>query len=435
LMVQLLDSATGEVVGTAGGALSPARGSSGRMLLAPRKYILRVWPSTYEYDRSTFRGRYRIWFYRFKYQPEVASDTFAIGDTVAGEAIEPWGDEDEFHFYGLAGQHVNILAPRLTPPSGGVFEFFIVPPAGVPGYGLFLNAPTSGAALEDLQTRRVDLLGTGWYTVIVRGGGGGFDERGAYRFTVLPFDTGPEHVSASLSAGDSVTTEPIDQPGDWDEFTLTGTPGQRLSVLFDGDVYTGLELIVRDPASGDTLAWQPNQFRRIVGPFRIPAGGQVKVSVEQHGDFFRICYNPTCNVFSYAGPYRFFVLPVNPAPESVAAAFVVGDTVRGETISPVGDIDEFTATGTPGAELTLQVRLATAASSGDSAVVIEAIDPATGASLAGSNAATWGATFWTVGTFIVPASGAFIIRARAYGEWGYGFGVTSQYEFLVKQGP
>jgi len=42
------------------------------------------------------------------------------------------------------------------------------------------------------------------------------------------------------------------------------------------------------------------------------------------------------------------------------------------------------------------------------------------------------------GAFVHPGAvliGDVIVRARAYGEWGYGFGVTSQYEFLVKQGP
>lgn len=433
LMVQLLDSATGQLVGQAGALLTPARGGSGRLSLAAGKYLLRVWPSTYEFDRSTFRGAYRLWFYRFSFRPEVAADTFAIGDTVGGESIEPWGDEDRFYFYGLEGQHVNIMVQGLGAGPTGWFQFQVFPPPGVPGYGAFLNAQVSGTTLEDVQSNRLDLLGTGWYTVVVHGGGGGLEERGPYRFTVLPFDPGPEHVGATLSVGDSVTNEPIDQRGDWDEFTLVAAPGQTVSILFDGDVYTGLALVVRDPATGDTLASQPNQFRRIAGPFRMPAGGQVKVFVAQHADFFRDCYNSTCNLFSYAGPYRFSVLAINPAPESAPAMFVIGDTVRGEAITPEGDIDEFTSTGTPGQQLALLVRL-TVKSTIDSAIALEAIDPATDSSLAGSNAASWGDAFFTLGTFMVPASGVFKVRAHAWGQ-GYGVGVTPQYEFLVKPGP
>lgn len=433
VLIQAVDSATGRLVAHAVALNSPERGGSGRLPVPSGKYIVRVWSGLYEFDRSTFRGAYSLWFYRFSFGPEVVPDTFAIGDTVAGELIEPLGDEDRFYFYGLEGQHVNIMVQGLTPGSLDWFQFGVVPPVGAPGYGAFLNAPISGAALEDIQSNRLDLLGTGWYMVYARGAGAGLGARGPYRFTVLPIDPGPEHVGAALSVGDSVTSEPIDQPGDWDEWTLAGTPGQTVSILFKGDVYTGLSLVVRDPATGDTLAWQPNQFDRIVGPFRLPAGGQVKVSVAQHADFFRDCYNSTCNLFSYTGPYRFSVLAINPAPESAPATLAVGDTVRGEAITPEGDIDEFTATGTPGQQLALLVRL-TALSTIDSAIAIEAIDPANDSSLAGSNAASWGASFFSVGTFLVPASGVFKVRAHAWGQ-GYGVGVTPQYEFLVKPEP
>jgi hypothetical protein len=148
-----------------------------------------------------------------------------------------------------------------------------------------------------------------------------------------------------------------------------------------------------------------------------------------------ICYDATCGgVFTFTGSYGFHVLAVNRAPENVAASYTVGDTVRGETISPVGDIDEFTSTGTPGEQLTLFDRL-TVTSSLDSALVLEAIDPATGTSLVGGNVAIFGSSaFYSVGSFTVPASGAFIVRAHVYGEYGFGVGTTS-YDFFVKRGP
>ena len=88
------------------------------------------------------------------------------------------------------------------------------------------------------------------------------------------------------------------------------------------------------------------------------------------------------------------------------------------------------SSGTPGEQLTLYDRL-TVTSSVDSAIVLEAIDPAPGTSLVGSNTAVFGSSFYPVGSFTVPASGRFIIRARIY---GYGLGTTS-YEFFVKRGP
>ena len=383
------------------------------------------------------RGPYRLWFYRFSLGPEAVSDTFAVGDTVAGETIEPWGDLDRFHFFGMKGQHVDIMAQGLAPSSGGGFQFFIIPPIGVPGYGAFVTSGTAAGALEDHQTARLDLPGTGWYTVDVSGATGTFAERGPYRFAVVPIDPGPEHVSAALAVGDSVMTEPIDVPGDWDEFTVTATPGQDISVVVDGrDSYTGqfFSLWVFDPATLDTLAFQVGQFRRIAGPFRAPASGQFKIAVMEPRGFFRDCYDATCGgIYSLVGAYGFHVVAVNRTPENVAAAYTVGDTVRGETISPVGDIDEFTSSGTPGEQLTLFDRLTTTASI-DSAIVVEVIDPATGTALMGSNTAVFGNTFYSVGSFTVPASGSFTVRAHVYGQAGYGVGQTS-YEFFVKRGP
>jgi hypothetical protein len=98
------------------------------------------------------------------------------------------------------------------------------------------------------------------------------------------------------------------------------------------------------------------------------------------------------------------------------------------------DVDEFTSTGTPGEQLALSSRLTTL-SSLDSAIIVEVIDPATGASLVGGNVAIFGSnTFFTVGGFTVPASGTFIVQAHVFGEQGYGVGTTS-YEFLVTRGP
>ena len=92
-------------------------------------------------------------------------------------------------------------------------------------------------------------------------------------------------------------------------------------------------------------------------------------------------------------------------------------------------VHPFSKTGAPYDRLTTPTALL------DSAVVIEVIDPATGVSLAGHGTAIFGSSqFYQVGTFTVPASGTFTLRARVYGEWGYAVGLTA-YEFFVKRGP
>jgi hypothetical protein len=436
LFAEIVDSATGEVKGSAAIQTAGVRSPSGRLKLGPGTHIVRVATALL----PTLRASYRIWLYSFSMGPETVADTFAIGDTVTGESVEPWGDADIFHFYGVRGDHVNLLFQGLAPVFETVWlRAWLTTPGSPESYpATLVSSPTSSASLESFQSSRLDLPATGWYNLMITGASNVIGERGPYRFAIVRANTLPEHVGPSLVPGDSVTSEPIDTPGDWDEFAVTATPGQDMSIQFDGrDGFDGpfVWVWVFDPATLDTLAYQPGQFRRIAGPFKVPAGGQYKVAVFEPLGFYRTCSDATCGgAFRFVGPYGFHVIAVDRAPESAAPTFTVGDTVRGETVSPVGDIDEFTSTGTPGEQLTLFDRL-TATSSLDSALVLEIIDPATGTSLVGGNAAILGSsTFYSVGSFTVPASGTFVVRAHVYGQWGYGVGETTTYEFFVKRG-
>ena len=81
LTVELVDSATGKVLATASTSQAAVPAATGRMRVAPGKYIVRVRTSDYYLDRPILRGRYHLWFYRFGFGPEAVSDTFAVGDT------------------------------------------------------------------------------------------------------------------------------------------------------------------------------------------------------------------------------------------------------------------------------------------------------------------------------------------------------------------
>ncbi len=436
LTVQLIDSATGHMVATTSTSQVGTPAATGRMRVAPGKYIVRVGTSGDAYDRSTLRGPYRLWFYRFSFGPEVVRDTFAIGDTVSGEAIDPPGDIDEFHFHGFKGQHVNIALQGLAAPGGG-FQAFITGPTG---YSIVFSG-TSAAALGDHQTLRVDLPATGWYEIDVSGAGwsDALSERGPYRFAVESLGAAPEHVGSALVPGDSVATEAIDSPGDWDEYTVSATPGQDLGVIVHSTrtdfLYPYLRMF--DRMTGDSLV-TALYGDHLAGPFRVPASGEVGIAVYQPDGFFRFCYDATCGgVYRFVGPYAFRVIPINRAPESVPAAYTVGDTVRGEAIYPAGDIDEFTATAVPGETLTAYIRL-TAPPVGVvdqfHGLTLEVIDPATGNTLIGSLAQFFGQTFNPVGSFAVPAGGSFLIRVRGSGTFGDEL-TTAPYEFFVSRGP
>ena len=55
--------------------------------------------------------------------------------------------------------------------------------------------------------------------------------------------------------------------------------------------------------------------------------------------------------------YRFAVLPIDPAPETVAAAIAPGDSITTEQLDFAGDVDDFTITGMANQVVTLDMGL------------------------------------------------------------------------------
>jgi hypothetical protein len=437
ILAQLVSGTTGELV-TQAGVYRVGMGLGGRTSLGPGGYVLRVFDGPYG---SGLRGRYRVWLYRFSLGPELVPDTLAIGDTVQ-EVLEPIGDADTYRFYGVRRQHLNMAIQGLAAPSTGGFMALITQVAAV-------ISPTSApGALTDRQTMRFELPATGWYNLSVSGASSPEQpsERGAYRFAVLPVGSSPESVGESLVPGDSVVTELIDEPGDWDEYTVTAAPGQDVTVILSSPVsWTNGAfpiLLVLDSAAGDTLAWEVAQGTRAAGPFRVPPNGRVTIAVFEDRPLGRVCFDATCGgVFRYTGGYSFSVVAVDRGPESVPAAYVLGDTVRGEELAPLGDYDEFTLSATPGETLSLWFRLTANAepvlnSLEVGMLTIEVVDVATGLPLVGSSL-SWiesSPEFGTVGQFVVPATGNLLIRVRGSGGFGRDIG-TAPYEFFVRRGP
>jgi hypothetical protein len=386
--------------------------------IGPGKYTLQV--NAYD-DHSAVVGAYRVWLYKFRFGPEVAPDTIAIGDTIGGESLDPPGDVDQFKFYAGRGDHINVALQGLSVPGNGAFMAVVSDANQPPVY--FVVCPLLTDSLGACQSNRLDLNRTGWYQLAITGASSPTQlvERGPYRFALERWSTVPEHVGAALVPGDSVTGEAIDYPWDWDEFTITGAPGQLLAIVGHTTSGSGnCYLMVFDSTTGDTLAWAGVPATDgSSGRFVLPASGQAQLAV----------YSST-----FVGGYRFTVVPVNPAPENVPAAFAQGDTVRGEAIFPATDLDEFTSTGTPGATLAPWWRLTADPVPAGGLMSLQIVDPATGAVLIGSNVAIFSSTptFFTPGQFTVPASGNYVVRVRAYYDNDM---TTAPYEFYVAPVP
>jgi hypothetical protein len=433
--VVTLLSTTGDSVSHVRATASGVQLGGGRLHLGPGTHTIRVVGSHF-LDRSLLRSAYSLWLYRFSFDAELVVDTFAIGDTVAGEAIDVPGDLDQFHFYGRRGELVNLTLQGMSAVWSGSYETWLSGPGGAESNPfLFVVSPTSAAALGAHQTTRFELPGTGWYHVSVMGStaSGSRLEVGPYRFAVEPIEPVPEQVNGALVPGDSVTAEAIDVLGDWDEYIITAPAGDEVTAVFSAappDVNFPYALVF-DRATGEPFVEIAGQGIWQSGPVRVPASGELAVAVREHAPTGRYCYDATCGgLFHFVGPYELRVLRVNRSPESVAAAYAVGDTARGEAITPIGDIDEFTSSGAPGESLTPFYRLAAPTVPAGGSITLHVLDPASGAILVGNNYAAPGTSFFSPGSFTVPASGSFLIRIRSYPETSV---ATAPYEFLFRR--
>lgn len=450
---------SGEIVAwlAASGAQDPfglhvRRGSQGVAMsgggrIGPGTYTLHVETEGFD-GPPDLTGAYHLILRTFRFGPETARDTIAIGDTISSEAIEPLGDWDDFVFHGTRRQQIKIAFQGRGSASEGALQAFL---SGTRGSGdplMVVVSPASATALDDHQAPRRELPYTGWYRLRVSGAGTGapMGEHGPYTLAVTPVSTAPEHVGAILHVGDSVTAEPLDFPSDLDQYRVQAPPGSEVYVVIssserpDAGAFPRMRLI--DPATGDQLVENVAQGQRILGPTRIPAGGELLLDV--FGDYaneFRLCHDAVCGNYGVVGPYALRVVALQRAPESVPSAYVQGDTVRGESLDPVGDVDEFTATGTPGDTLSAWLRLtASPGPAGDYGgtfgpmITVEVVDPSTGAVLAGGTSATGPAPqIISPGGFAVPTSGTYLIRIRGTGGYGEDIG-TGPYEFFVKRG-
>src|SRR5690606_18529343 len=109
-------------------------------------------------------------------------------------------------------------------PAHGIW-LTVVPPDD----GLAITQVAVGRSIHEARTGRFTLSETGQYRLRVGPGneGGVPAEKGPYAFTLSRAPVGPEHHPATLSIGDSVLNEQLDEPGDVDEFILRGAPGDE----------------------------------------------------------------------------------------------------------------------------------------------------------------------------------------------------------------
>ena len=353
--------------------------------------------------------------------PEIAQSRFAFGDTVVGETVEPVVDADWFYARGDSGQTIVAVVEPLGGDGGGI-TLYVENSATGQSVGLVPNA--LGEAL--LTTGPLTLPATQDYRFIIRSTtiNAHPRHRGPYRFWTHLVQPAPEHVAKAVPVDSEIRGERIDYAGDVDEFTFQDTVGDELNVFLQGSRRFVLEVM---SPSGSRMGGIVNHeadtalFTTGTGPLQVAEAGTHLIRLRGL-DPWRV---------ADTGAYRFKVYRIDRRPEVLAAAVVVGDTLSGESIYPAGDIDEFTASATPGTSLIAGFRLSADPVPPSDYLVFEVLDPASGGLLSRIMSAAAGGFMQGV-AFTVPASGTVQMRITRFPG---AEATTAPYEFFLSPAP
>lgn len=391
------------------------RQSAGRFPLAAGTYRLRIDAG------AEYFGPWKLGTFPIDSAPEVVPSSIAIGDVISQETSDPVGDLDVFTFNGMKGQALNAVLDFPVQGANPGLSLLVYPPTGETAIGALRYEVPMGS-----QTGRIDLPQVnGTYRVAVRSDGTSLSAKGPYRFTLSNFDTSPETHAAVLGDEATVSDEQLDVPGDMDAFIINGAPGDEFTVSILGTFGTnGIMADAFDPATGTIQKMkQSSGFLSNLGRATIPATGTLWIRA----------YEQWRASFPYAmtGPYELSVRKVNRLPESVPSAIALNDTVSGESVDYVGDVDEFTFTATAGQVVNAFFQ-APAGTSSFRGVALEIID-VNGASLARIVAVNPTAQLEDIATgpIALATTGTYTVRVQG-GSEDLGSGL---YRFSVRAVP
>ena len=290
-------------------------------------------------------GGYRLEVLAINRAPESGPSVVALDDTATG-TLEHVGDIDEFTITGTPGQEFNLFFQALT-DTAHVLRVELEDVV-VPTYVLPMESSGRDTSLYAVASQTVALPTSGSATVRILGRDDRVGlHRGDYRFYVYPIDRAPETGAAAFTLGDSVD-DAIDLAGDVDEFLLTVPTSQLANLILESPTGRGPMTLTWFDVTGAIYIGSQTLFGTQnggpigtgTGPFQLPQS------------VYRLRVDAGSAAEAFHGPYRIATYAINPAPENVPAAVTYDVPVTGESISPVGDFDEYSFTGVRGDVLT-----------------------------------------------------------------------------------
>lgn len=389
-----------------------------------------------------FRGPYAFAIAPVFPAPEIVAPSLSVGDTVAAETLGWPRDIDTLH---------------LTSPTADTVVFELSRPAGDTAWSreIYVFDPSSNSVLDlpsiwdpdRYQLPRLDLKAGATLRVGIVGGTSAWAPGTSASYTLVArrVSAAPEHRSPNFVLGDTVR-DSLDYYGDIDDYVVSGTPGEYVDVQGAWPIgYSPPKFVVSliDPATDSVLAYSGTIAGSYSEPTKFPASGVLRVRACV-GD--TTCARPTCSGWACsAGPhplvaYWLLVRQINRAPETVPATFAFGDTVSGESIDRINDIDEFTFAGAAGQQVNVAFQWTEQVSplSGAPGLQLELIDASTGNVLATllSNATKPSLDDVASGPVVLPSTGGYVLRVRpAPDPTGSGTATTGPFRFRVTNAP
>ena len=327
---------------------------------------------------STKRGAYRVFAYRVNRLPESVGPVLMAGDSVLTETIEFPGDVDSFAIAPGAAQAVNLVVARPN-NLGHILAFTYVGASGVLSIPCYasqagpLSRCSSGTLLPP-PVNQYALLGSPPGDVF----------RGSYTLTAYAIDPAPEGTNPVLTLGDTVS-EAIDPTGDIDTFTFAYQRGQLLDLWATGGACSSANsIVVGVMYPQDVFDVYANCGVRS-GRFDLPQSGTYTVRALGYAGYI-----------GEQGPYRFVLYQYPTMTEHVSPALQPGDSIHGEALDELGDVDDFLLTAAPGIEVQVLTRHGP----------FSLLEPGDSVSFRQSrNSAS--------GRFVMPAGGQVVVRVGA----------------------
>lgn len=409
--------------------------------MAAGTYQVRVWPDG-NGQSGTFRGPYQFVVAQLRPSPETVAGTLAVGDSITTETLAWPADVDTLH---------------VAAPNADTVVFELRRPAGDTGWdrSIWVSDPATGRQISLLsiwsgdryQVPRLDLAPGKPLRVNVAGSTGAWAPGSAAGYTLVArrVSAAPEHRSPIIGIGDTVR-DSLDYYGDIDDYVVSGTPGQEVTVQGSWPLSSAppnFVVALIDPATDSVLTSSSTLGRAFAPVIRIPASGQLRVRACV-GD--SSCAVPTCDGWQCSTgvypllAYWLVVRAVDRAPETIAPTFAFGDTVSGERIDWIDDIDEFTFSGTKGqtVNVAFQWMETVVPPSYAPGLQLELVDAGTGTVLSTLVANGTAAALDDVssGPIVLPSTGAYILSVRGTPDTsGYGLWSTGPFRFRVTTTP